>query len=252
MKHSFLRRFSSVLAKRPMVVGTLVNNGKVDLQLKAARRASVDVLELRLDTFAQAQGPFQKTYEFGRHLLRRIKEELDRPVLLTLRAHDERGPIKDRQTLSDAHRAEILSRLMPSVDLVDVEIRRREFARRMTVIAGIHGVDAIHSAHHFTGVFTPQQLRKLSAASRAIGPAILKLAVSPRDRSQLEEFLLGGLQLSVPGRILIGMGKVGLPSRLVGYSFGSLLTYGHLGSSAAPGQLPAGELARCVRDIYGD
>jgi len=87
VKTSFLVRQKSILARRPLVVGTLINNGKVDQQLKVARRASVDVIELRLDTFTQAQGPFQKTYEFGRQLLRRIKEEFNRPVLLTLRAH---------------------------------------------------------------------------------------------------------------------------------------------------------------------
>src|SRR5581483_2651597 len=114
MKASFLSGQKKILAVRPLVVGTLFNRGKVTGQLAAANRADLDLIELRLDTFAEAQGPFQKTYEFGRALIRQVKDKLKLPVLLTLRAHDERGPHPARETLSDAHRAEILARLLPS------------------------------------------------------------------------------------------------------------------------------------------
>jgi 3-dehydroquinate dehydratase type I len=58
------------------------------------------------------------------------------------------------------------------------------------------------------------------------------------------------LSVKKPRLILIGMGTIGFPSRVLGYSFGSILTYGHLGKKAAPGQVPAGQLVKAVRSIY--
>jgi 3-dehydroquinate dehydratase-1 len=252
MKSSFLSRQKRLLSVRPLVVGTLVNHGKINEQFKTARRAGIDILELRLDTFPEAQGPFQKTYEFGRSLLHQIKEKLGLPVLLTLRAHDERGLRPARATLNDAHRAEILARLLPSVDLVDLELRHAAFARRMTVIAHIHGVDVVHSAHNFSGVWTQPQLTRFCSASEKMKGDVFKVAVTPRSNEQLEKFLFHGRNLSAPRKVLIGMGKVGLPSRLLGFSFGSILTYGHLGRSAAPGQIPAADLVRLISDLYGE
>jgi 3-dehydroquinate dehydratase-1 len=251
MKSSFLSVQKKRLSIRPLVVGTLVNHGKIQEQLAAAGRSGIDLLELRLDTFPQAQGPFQKTYEFGRGLIRDIKEKLHLPILLTLRAHDERGPRPAPETLSDAHRAEILARLLPSVDMVDVELRHAPFAKRMTVVAHIHGVDVIHSAHHFTGVWTAAQLARLCAASQKLGGDIFKAAVMPSSNAELAAFLAQGRKLPSHNKVLIGMGRLGEPSRLFGFSFGSILTYGHLGRSAAAGQIPARALVDAVKELYG-
>ena len=251
MRTSFLSTQKSLLSVRPLVVGTLLNHGNIHEQFKTASRAGIDLLELRLDTFPQAQGPFQKTYEFGRALIRDIKEKLQLPILLTLRAHDERGPHSSRETLSDAHRAEILARLLPSVDMVDVELRHAPFAKRMTVVAHIHGVDVIHSAHNFKGVWSPAQLSRFCKASKKMNGDIFKVAVMPASNHQLETFLGHARMLPCRYKTLIGMGKLGEPSRLFGFSFGSILTYGHLGRSAAPGQIPAHELAAAVKNLYG-
>lgn len=251
MKPSFLSTQKKRLSVRPLVVGTLFKHGKIDGQLKAASRSHLDLIELRLDTFPEANGPFQKTYEFGRTLVRQIKDKLKVPILLTLRAHDERGPRVVRETLSDAHRAEIIARLLPSVDVVDVELRHRAFAKRMTVVAHIHGVDVIHSMHHFQGIWSASQLQRFARASQKMNGDILKIAVMPSSNSELETFLMNAKDLPYKYKVMIGMGRLGEPSRLFGYSFGSILTYGHLGQSAAPGQIPAHELSRAIRQLYG-
>ncbi len=251
MKPSFLSHQKKCLSIRPLVIGTLFNHGKINEQLATAKRADIDLLELRLDTFPEAQGPFQKTYEFGRALIRQIKDKLRLPVLLTLRAHDERGPHPARETLSDAHRVEILARLLPSVDLVDVELRHAPFAKRMTVVAHIHGVDVIHSAHNFTGIWTVAQLTRFCSASKKMGGDIFKVAVMPSSNTELETFLGNGKNLPHKNKVLIGMGRLGEPARLFGYSFGSIFTYGHLVRSAAPGQIPARALSQAIQQLYG-
>lgn len=249
MKQPFLRSQSKLLRTRPLVVGTLTAREPVSKQLRAAVSARIDLLEVRLDGFSQAQGAFQRAYDFGKNLLREIKQKSKLPVLLTFRSSDEQG-VKNAAAVSDARRAEILSRLLPSAELVDVEIRRREFARRMTIIARIQGVDVIHSVHDFKTAGDLPSLARLADASSKMKGDVFKVAVTPKTTGDVENFLEWGNNLKNPHRVLIAMGKTGLPSRFVGFSFGSVLTYGHLGRSAAPGQAPAAYLKKKIMEIY--
>jgi 3-dehydroquinate dehydratase-1 len=122
----------------------------------------------------------------------------------------------------------------------------------MSVVAHIHGVDVVHSAHNFNGVWNAPQLARFAAASRALQGDVLKLAVMPSSNEELEIFLRQAKDVPARHKALIGMGRIGEPSRLFGFSFGSMLTYGHLGRSAAPGQIPARELTRAIKNLYGN
>ncbi len=237
--------------QRPLVVGTLTAAAPLTGQLKLATSAGVDVIELRLDSFLRRPMPHQRVQELGRYLIRAIKARAKLPVLLTLRAADESGPARPRSKMDDRRRAEILARLLPSVEMVDVEIRHAEFARRVTVIGHIHGAHVIHSAHDFKGPGNLNALTKLAALSMKLKGDIFKVAVSPRDNNDLEKFLMWGRSLPNKQKVLIGMGPVGLVSRVAAFSFGSVLTYGHLGRSAAPGQMPVAQLVKSIKGVYG-
>lgn len=250
MKKSFLNSRLVSLSHRPLIVGTLTGASAISHQLKITRSSNIDLIELRLDGFPKAYGAFQKAYDFGRAVIREIKTKTKLPILLTFRADDERGKIIGKETINDKKRAEILARLLPSVDLVDVEIRRPEFAKRMTVVAHIHGVDVIHSVHDFKGPGNLKELEGWSRRSLGLKGDVFKVAVTPPTNDDLEKFLNWGMNLKNPKKILIGMGAIGVISRVVGYSFGSLMTYGHLGHSAAPGQMAAKDLAESIHHVY--
>ena len=79
---------------------------------------------------------------------------------------------------------------------------------------------------------------------------IFKVAVTPLSEENTMEFLYKGYHLPSENKVLIGMGKAGQVSRFIGFSFGSILTYGHLGQSAAPGQVAVADLAKSLRQIY--
>ncbi len=249
MKRSFLSSQSVVLSDRPLVVGTLTSALPVSSQLKTAKSADVDLIELRLDGFLKKQGPFQRIQDSARNILREIKTNTRFPILLTLRAADESG-VPKKSAMNDAKRAEILARLLPAVQMVDVEISHAEFARRMTVIAHIHNVDVIHSAHDFSGRLPLDRFSKFSKQSIKFKGDVFKVAVTPKTNDDLEKFLWWGKDLRNRNKVLIGMGPVGLISRVVAFSFGSILTYGHLGRSAAPGQMPVNDLVKSIRNSY--
>jgi len=250
---SFLHSKSSLLRRRPLTVGTLVAGFPLHSQWKAASHSSVDVVEVRLDGFSASYRPVEKAARFALDLLKRTKKETGKPVLLTLRAPDERETKKSiAKPISDQTRLKILSPLLPLVQLVDVEIRHQKFAQEMTRLAHRSHVDVIHSLHDFSPGFRLNFLQKWSEVSRRLKGDVFKVAITPENNDQLEAFLTWGSRLSNPKRILIGMGAVGLISRLVGFSFRSLLTYGHLGTSAAPGQIAARKVGQVLPSLYGN
>lgn len=248
---SFLDRRASVLKRRPLVVGTLTGRRDVAGQLRAAASRFIDVVEIRLDTFSQVHSASGRVFAGG--ILDRVRRRCRKPILLTLRSHAERGvSIPARERLDDRRREALLAPLLPGAALVDVEARSRAFARRITAMARRLGVGVIHSFHDFKTLSQPKVLDRWCAEARRGGADIFKAAVTPRDGEELARFLRWGMGVRRIRPVLIGMGAAGAPSRTVGFSFGSVLTYGHLGVSAAPGQLPAAELGRAVRAIYGD
>jgi 3-dehydroquinate dehydratase I len=129
-----------------------------------------------------------------------------------------------------------------------VEARHGRFARRLGALARRLGVAVIQSYHDFKSAGRPSDLSRLSRQTEA---DILKIAVTPKNAGELSRFLSWGLSLEKIRRVLIAMGPEGTPSRTLAWSFGSVLAYGHLGVSAAPGQLSAVDTARAIRSIYG-
>ncbi|MGI8672964.1 MAG: type I 3-dehydroquinate dehydratase [Luteitalea sp.] len=99
------------------------------------------------------------------------------------------------------------------------------------------------SRHDFSGM--PRALPGMVAEMAARRPAVVKLAVSPSslvDVRLLHEARRAAGNCPV---VLIGMGAVGLPSRLLPTRFGSCWTYS--GAAIAPGQVPA----TMMRNRYG-
>lgn len=229
---------------RALVVGTLVGEGSLKSQIKKARSPYVDIVEVRLDTFHSGN---------PRELLQHVRSQTRKPLMLTLRSHTECGktvPPKHRWT--DQDRIALLTTLLPWARWIDVEIRHLPYAKVMTAAAHRKNVKVIHSYHQFSGRFNASDAARWAQASARIHGDVFKVAMTPHSNEELEDFLSWGQALKNKGRVLIGMGKVGLMSRFIGFSFGSVMTYGHLGRSAAPGQVPADSLGKTIRDLYAN
>ncbi len=236
---------------KPLVVGTLLGNAPLSSQIKKAKSPFVDIVEVRLDTFPWIFYPFSVSTPKSQRLLEDIRKSTQKPLLLTLRSFTECGKtLSPKFRLNDQRRLTILARLLPFCDMIDVEIRHLPFAKVMTALAHQKDLSVIHSYHQFSGRFRPQEVAGWSKKSKQIKGDIFKVAMTPKTNEELEDFLAWGLSLGNPARILIGMGKVGEISRYLGYSFGSCMTYGHLGTSAAPGQVPVSILGKAVRKLY--
>ena len=207
----------------PLVVGTIHSEGALRRALRL-KEGAVDILELRVDAFAQDTGP----------LLRAIPK-LPAPLLLTVR-HPKEGAMG---ALSLAERRELFRQFLPLCEWMDVELRSLELLESEVSSAKAMGVRVIVSDHHFSG--TPAQgvlLRRLKLAQR-VKPDVLKVAAmakTPKDIGRLLDLLLVGPRNRMA---VMGMGAQGMVSRLLLGSCGSVLNYGYLHEALVPGQWEA-------------
>lgn len=184
--------------------------------LPAARQAAsgqADLLEFRLDRLPELP-------------LAEILGDVVGQAIVTFRPVREGGHFQGEERVREARLREALNL---GAALVDVEWDA-EFGDAL--IAAFPG-RIILSRHDFQGM--PTDMRALVGEMAARRPGVVKVAVTPsRLADQLQFQNLADAAAGVP-LVLIAMGAVGLPSRLLPERFGSCWTYG--GQAIAPGQV---------------
>ena len=198
--------------------------GRSMAELLTARDAAVSgtMVELRLDGVANL--------DVARALAGRRM-----PAVVTCRAMWEGGNFDGSE---EERRAILTSALDLGAEFVDVEWRAVEGWP-----TGIAFNDLVRrsperivvSSHDFDGV--PSDLESRARAMRATGAGTIKVAVLVSRVSQT----LGLKAIAKDGpAVVIGMGELGIASRLLAGRFGSRWTYA--GSGVAPGQIPARQM----------
>ena len=234
-------------AAMPLVCAPLVgaNADALLAEAAAAQAARADIVEWRVDYFAQIADT-AAVIDAGRALRR---AHPDMPLLFTRRSPREGGqPV----ALSERQVAELCAEACGAgfAELVDFEMSSaavdmkavREAARR-------HGVGLVCSYHDFErtapmGDLVAQfrhaqelggDVGKVSVMARTVEDALTLLAATSQAAKTLQIALIG-----------VSMGPHGAISRMVGFAFGSALTFGVATSSSAPGQSPIGELRAAI------
>jgi 3-dehydroquinate dehydratase/shikimate dehydrogenase len=203
---------------RPLFVITVAAPTTAELRRRrdAASLAGADIVELRLDSVGD---PDVAAALAGRQS----------PVIVTCRPEWEGGAFKD----TEAERKKILDcALQQGVEYIDLEFKAA-FASELIASTGGKGI--VLSSHDFDGV--PSDLTDRVRAMRAAGAEIVKIAITARslaDNLQL-------LQLErARNTVLIGMGPVGVATRVLAAHFHSHWTYA--GDAHAPGMMAAARM----------
>lgn len=221
------------LGRAPRAAGVIVE-GREAAAAKKAAAAGADILELRADTFKDADaGKIERT-------LREIKA-IGKPVLLTIRSAKEGGkyPITDRK------REALFKTLMPLADAVDIELSSSGILENVVNSAKSHKKKVIISYHNFKSTPGDRKLLELASDARAAGADIVKIAAYARGTEDLRR--LAGFLIDFKDLIVIAMGGHGSASRVFFPMLGSLLTYGSITGQTAPGQMPLSEIKRELR-----
>ncbi len=205
------------------IVASLGRN-PVDSAAKA-KELGADILEIRIDLLDVD----------ARQLLQDLKE-LGLPIIITNRMKQEGGAWNGNEN----ERIEILVSLLPLADAVDIELCAM---KRDTVVkrAKSTGKTVIISTHDFKGTPDYDEMMDIIRESFDAGADIAKLAVMP---GSLEDVLrLLNVTLHAEGAVCtIAMGETGRHSRVIAPVYGSVMTYGYVGTATAPGQLRVDEL----------
>jgi 3-dehydroquinate dehydratase I len=203
----------------------------------AEQEATCDLIELRLDTLGL------KAEEI-RAALGQKSPQL--PVLLTARHPAEGG----QGPADAAARCALLRPLLDVAALIDVELRSALEMKSLILEAQQqHGVRVVGSFHDFQATPADEVLRGAIQFGQNAGLDSVKIATqlnSPADLTRLIQLTAETHRLRLS---TMGMGQLGRISRLVLAKCGSLLNYGYLGESNAPGQWPAPVLKQRLAEL---
>lgn len=231
----------------PLICAPLVGADRQALlaETAAAGAARADIIEWRVDFF-QGIGNLGAVMDTGRALRRALP---GMPLLFTRRSEREGGqrvPFTERQAAELC--VEACAAGFP--DLVDFEMSSaptdmqavREASRR-------HGVGLVCSYHDFQRTAPLPELLAQFRRAQQLGGDVGKVSVMAKSRDDALTLLAATSQASRSLEIaLIGvsMGPQGAISRMLGFAFGSALTFGVATSGSAPGQMPIGELRAAI------
>jgi len=172
---------------------------------------AADMVELRLDGIRDADVAGALA---GRRL----------PAIVTCRASWEGG----RFDGSEEERRRVLEQAVASdAEFVDIEWRSG-----FTDLVRRDPQRIVLSSHDFTEM--PADLDGQARVMRSTGAGVIKIAASPARLTDTLRLIDIGRQ---GGAVVIGMGDVGFPTRVLAGRFASRWTYS--GKAVAPGQVPA-------------
>ena len=226
-----------------------VSAGDIIARAESFRSIPLDVVEWRVDFYDDV---FQT--EKVLETLSKLRAALgDTPLLFTFRTKKEGG---EREISMESYTA--LNKAAAEsghVDAVDVEIFSGDDVVREN-LKNIHaaGKIAVGSNHDFDK--TPDcddliyRLRKM----QDMGADIPKIAVMPRSQRDVLTLLSATEIMSSTYAdrpiITMSMSASGVISRLCGEVFGSSMTFGAVGQTSAPGQIPVERLNQAMEILH--
>ena len=141
------------------------------------------------------------------------------------------------------------------MDAIDVEIFSGD-AMVSKIIANAHAAGKIVVGSNHDFFKTPEKtdllyrLRKM----QDMGADIPKIAVMPQSSSDVITLLDAtrtmASQYADRPIITMSMGPLGVITRMSGELFGSSMTFGAVGQTSAPGQIPIGELQTVINILH--
>lgn len=251
MNH-FMVRNVSVGAGKPKICASILSSTKEELiaDAMALLDMPVDIVEWRADWFkdvldSQAVADVLKS-------LRRTLGNI--PLLFTLRTTEEGGVFA--LSLDAYHDVNVSAIISGDIDIVDVEIFREDtLAQSLVEKAHENNVKVIGSFHDFTKTPNRETLMLILQKMQNMDVDLSKIAVMPTTKSEVMTLLETTLEISeqLADRpfAIIGMGALGVITRVAGGLLGTAITFGAAQNESAPGQVQVELLAK-VLDLLGN
>ncbi|KAF0178168.1 MAG: 3-dehydroquinate dehydratase I [Nitrospirae bacterium] len=214
----------------PLIAGVL--NDEDVRRLEPAALEAVDLVELRIDLCVSAMDE-----QSVAALALEARARFGKPILATIR-HTSEGGQRDF-----GNRISLYAALAPHVEMIDIEITAAGEFRKVRDICNAAKTALIGSYHNFLLTPDDDALEVIHSTGRSLGADIVKLALMPQNREDIFRIVAFTMRHRTEKIITIGMGQLGASTRLFTPLLGSLITYGAVTRTTAPGQLSAEELS---------
>lgn len=232
--------------KRPYICVPITGQTKEEVmqQLDIIVEQAPDVIEWRADFFSHLDD-VEQTIE----IVNEMKRKTDIPLLLTIRAEHEGGENID---LKEEEKVDLIQEICQntSVDIIDYETSNdKRFVEKVRETTKENGQQLILSYHHFSETPEDQELIERAKQAKKFGADMIKIAVmsqSKDDVFRLLEVTRKIDQMIDKPLITMSMGDIGALSRIIGWVYGSILTFGVGVKSSAPGQIEVGKLREAI------
>jgi 3-dehydroquinate dehydratase-1 len=235
----------------PKVLVPIVGRTREEILAKGEeiKDLSFDVVEWRADFYEDVLDKIR--------LLKTLKDLNrvlgDKPVMFTIRTAKEGGNVDvSPETYADLC---IAAAETGFADVIDVEIFTGDpVVERM--IAGIHaaGKPVIASSHEFRSTPAKEEMIRRLRKMQDMGADILKIAVMPETKADVLTLLSATEEMArchaERPLVTMSMSPAGVISRICGEAFGSAMTFGAVGETSAPGQIPVDRLNTVLKIMH--
>lgn len=234
--------------EKPKVCVSLTGKTReeIDAQLKLIVPKQPDLIELRADFLDNLEN-----VEYVLSVIENIIEKANIPLLFTIRSPHEGG---ESISLTEEEKVTLLTEVCAHSDVsyVDYEVENdKQYVKSVKKAVDENGKKLILSYHNFKETPINNHLIKRFILMEMYGAHIAKVAVMPNKKSDVFRLLQLTKEvdelLSIPV-LTMSMGELGKYSRLMGWIYGSIITFGLGVESSAPGQIPVEDLKRLIND----
>ncbi|WP_163327576.1 type I 3-dehydroquinate dehydratase [Desulfurobacterium thermolithotrophum] len=226
------------LGRIPRVIVAL-NDVRLKENLEKARELKIDLVEARIDLL-------EKINEESVKLFLDTIANYGFYTVSTLRPSWEGGNFSGSET----ERLKLFEKIVkhPATGAVDIELRSEILLDVKTLVKKEHKV-LIVSYHDFEKTPVEEEIEEIFHKAVEVGADVVKLAFTGKEKKDVARVCCTISKFNHP-KIFMVMGESGKFTRVVGFSFGSLLTYTFFGKPVAPGQIEAEKLIKLLCEFY--
>lgn len=249
-KKPILLRGKILGGKKPLLCLPILAASEQELekQTTKAMEFSPDIIEWRVDSFEGAKD-VTRVVKALKGLRQQIK---DIPLIFTFRSYNEGGLIR----VEDRLRCNIILESIATglLDVVDIEFAScDDMVMQIKACAKKIGTSLILSYHNFNMTPSVDFIVKKIKDEISLGADIAKVAVMPKNHQDVLNLLYATLEarqiLKDPPIITVSMGELGKITRIMGYIFGSDMSFASGEKASAPGQIHISQLRELINNL---
>lgn len=232
---------------RPLICVPLLGASYMDLseQYKMLDVSSFDMIEIRLDYYQH----LHERDALDNFINKCGELKTNKPIIMTYRSIEEGG----LGNLSEEKYIDLVKYLctIDFIEYIDIEYSCSAFLELVNYCRKYKKILA--SKHYFKSTPPIEDNLNILTTMDNAGVDIAKISVMPQSNDDI----LSIFQLTNHGHkccnckiVVIGMGKLGVSTRLMAGQFGSYITFASGVASSAPGQISYLSTKRLIDEIY--